>query len=206
MKHHPRDEKPLGVAAAGLGLDLPAGAEARLDAFETMLRERGIALGLVARSDANRLRERHILDCLRAVAAVGDSDELAYDVGSGAGLPGVVVAVARPTLRVRLVEPRRKRTAFLEWVTEALSLESVTVVPERIEDQREEADLCFARAFAPLPEAWRVTRPLLRPGGRLVHFTGAASESVAPPADAARIEVLTMPLLASSGPLTIMTR
>jgi 16S rRNA (guanine527-N7)-methyltransferase len=206
VKHRPGDEESLGAVAAGLGLDLPEGAEARLEAFETMLHERGIALGLVARSDADRLRARHILDCLRAVAAVGDSDELAYDVGSGAGLPGVVVAVARPTLRVRLVEPRRKRTAFLEWVTEALALESVTVVPGRIEDQHDEADLCFARAFAPLPEAWRATRPLLRPGGRLVHFSGAASQDVVPPADAAHVEVLTTPLLASSGPLTIMSR
>lgn len=196
----------MGAWAGDLGLNLPAGAEVRLEAFEAILRERGVSLGLVARSDADRLRERHILDCLRAVAVVRDSDELAYDVGSGAGLPGVVVAIARPGMRVRLVEPRRKRVAFLEWVTESLSLEGATVVPGRIEDQQDEADLCFARAFAPLPEAWRATRPLLRPGGRLVHFSGVASQGVAPPTDAAQVDVLSTPLLASSGPLTIMTR
>jgi 16S rRNA (guanine527-N7)-methyltransferase len=206
VKHDPRDPGSLAVWASDLGVALPAGAVERLEAFEAMLGDRGIALGLVARSDADRLRERHIVDCLRAVAVVGKGDELAYDVGSGAGLPGVVVAVARPSLRVRLVEPRRKRAAFLEWVTEGLFLENATVIAGRIEDQRDEADVCFARAFAPLPVAWDAARPLLRSGGRLVHFSGAASDAVVEPSRASRLEVLTTPLLASAGPLTIMTR
>jgi 16S rRNA G527 N7-methylase RsmG len=96
--------------------------------------------------------------------------------------------------------------AFLEWVSEELSLPNAIVVPGRIEDQRDEADLCFARAFAPLPAAWVAARPHLRPGGRLIHFSGAGSGAVTAPADASRVEVLTAPLLASSGPLTIMTR
>jgi 16S rRNA (guanine527-N7)-methyltransferase len=206
VKHDPPDSKDLARWAADLGVALPAGAEERLEAFEAMLGDRGIALGLVARSDAHRLRERHIVDCLRAVAVIGEGDELAYDIGSGAGLPGVVLAVARPSLRVRLVEPRRKRAAFLEWVTEGLALENAAVVAGRIEEQREQADLCFARAFAPLPEAWEVARPLLRPGGRLVHFSGVGSDAVVDPSGAGRVEVLTTPLLASAGPLTIMTR
>jgi 16S rRNA (guanine527-N7)-methyltransferase len=193
------------VWAADLGVALPTGADARLEAFESVLLGRAVALGLVAASDSDRLRERHIADCLRAAAVVEDGDESAYDIGSGAGLPGVVVAIACPALRVRLVEPRRTRAAFLEWVAERLVLGNATVVQGRIQDQREEADLCFARAFAALPEAWQAARPLLRPGGRLVHFSGARSDA-ATPMDAERVEVLHTPLLASSGPLTIMTR
>jgi 16S rRNA (guanine527-N7)-methyltransferase len=177
-----------------------------MEVFEATLRDRGIERGLVARSDADRLRERHLLDCLRAVVVIEDDDESAYDVGSGAGLPGIVIALARPGLRVRLVEPRSTRVAFLEWVTESLSLDNATVVRGRIEDQLEEVDLCFARAFAPLPAAWEAARRLLRPGGRLVHFSGATSEAPAPVTGSASVRVLATPLLASSGPLTIMTR
>jgi 16S rRNA (guanine(527)-N(7))-methyltransferase RsmG len=203
VKH--AEERELARAAEDLAIPLSPPAVRRLLEFEGMLRQRAIPLGLISRSDRDRLRDRHVLDCLRAAAAVEDGDRLAFDVGSGAGLPGVIVAVARPGLSVRLVERRRSRGAFLEWVVETLALDNATVVLGRIEDQHEEADICFARAFAPPETAWNVSRSLLRSGGRLVYF-GEVAEGLAAHAEAAVLRVMTTPLLACSGPLTIMTR
>ncbi len=78
----------------------------------------------------------------------------------------------------------------------------------RIEDVEQTADLCFARAFAPLPRTWEVARPRLRPAGRLVFFAGAGSAGaeIDPLPGASAVRVLDPPLLESSGPLIIMTR
>jgi len=177
----------------------------RLLTFERLLRDRAIPMGLVAESDEPRLRERHVLDCLRAAAAVGDAAS-AYDLGSGAGLPGIVVAVAAPALKVALVESRRSRVSFLELAVEELELANVRVIPLRVELVAEEVDLCFARAFAPLPAAWASAARLLAPGGRLVYFAGSESEGADIPGDARLLEVRTSPVLERAGPLVIMAR
>ena len=101
-------------AAAALGTSLDDPQVEALVRYEGLLRQRGIPLGLIAKGDAGRLWERHILDCLRA-APIPEEVSSGYDLGSGAGLPGIVVAVARPDLRVVLVERRRRRAGFLEW-------------------------------------------------------------------------------------------
>ena len=191
-----------------LGLVVPAEALERLERFEDLLRARAVPLGIVSDADAARLRERHILDCLRAVAGVENADADGLDIGSGGGLPGVVVALARPRLRVRLVEPRRRRVAFLELVLERLRIENASVLEARIEEVDVHADVCFARAFAPLDEAWRAARPRLRARGRLVYFAGAATTArvVAPLEGASSARLVEAGLLESSGPLIIMAR
>lgn len=173
--------------------------------FEALLLDRAVPRGLVSRRDADRVRERHILDCLRAAAVVAPDDRSAYDLGSGAGLPGIVVAIACPELRVRLVEARRGRVAFLELAIERLDLPNCEAVGSRLEDVREPVDLCFARALAPIEEVWRLARRLLTPGGRLVYFAGLGEEDL-PPMDAGRIEVVPSTVLESAGPLVIMAR
>ena len=202
----PADPEGLLADAGRAGVDLSADASSGLRRFEELLFERALPAGLVASADAGRLRERHILDSLRAARAVRPGDTRALDAGSGAGLPGIVVAIARPWLHVVLVEPRRARVAFLELAVDHLSLSNVSILPGRIEDVDEQVDLCFSRAFAPLPEAWRLAAPRLRRGGRLVYFAGAGTGAPALPPDAAAVEVLESPLLESSGPLFIMTR
>jgi len=200
---HGRDG--LHAIAASLGLELDAASLARLEAFESLLRDRAVPLGLVAASDAGRIRERHVVDCLRAAAVVRDGDLTAYDIGAGAGLPGIVVAVARPTLHVTLVEPRRTRVAFLELAVDSLGLPNAEVLSSRIEGVSRAVDLCFARAFAPAADAWAAAERLLRDGGRLVYFAGATSAGDAPHGPSA-IEVVDSPVLESSGPLIIMSR
>jgi 16S rRNA (guanine527-N7)-methyltransferase len=200
------EPKGLSAAAARLGVEVSEEASAALERFEGLLRERAVPKGLIAAADAGRLRERHILDSIRAVSPLRPGDTRAIDLGSGAGLPGVVVAIARPSLHVVLVEPRRARVAFLELAVEDLQLSNVSVLASRIEDVEDQVDVCFSRAFAALPEAWRAAAPRLRAGGRLFYFAGAGAAPPKTPPDASALEVLESPLLESSGPLFIMTR
>ncbi|MFM7717878.1 MAG: 16S rRNA (guanine(527)-N(7))-methyltransferase RsmG [Actinomycetota bacterium] len=183
-------------------MDLTPEAAGTLLDFEDLLRDRAVPLGLVAEGDAGRIRERHVLDCLRAAGAVGPEDRSGYDLGSGAGLPGLVVAIARPMFHVKLVEVRPKRAAFLELAVERLGLPNASVVVGRVEDLAGPVDLCFARAYAPAEVSWRQAEPLLGPGGRLVYFAGEGAEVLVP---GARIELLGSGL-AGCGPLAIISR
>ena len=198
-----RDE--LLSAADRIGVSLSAEAADRLLAFEALLREKAIPLGFVSRSDEPRLRDRHVLDSLRATAEIRPGDGTAVDLGSGAGLPGVVLAIAAPELHVRLVEPQRRRVAFLELALERIRLANAEILPSRAEDEAAAAaDLCTARAFAPPDLAWRAAERLLAPGGRLIYFAGAGTSIEAPPG--ARILSTRSATLESSGPLVIMSR
>jgi 16S rRNA (guanine527-N7)-methyltransferase len=202
-----RDPTTLIDSATGLGIDLDGNQVEALLSFELLLLDRAISFGLVARGDRTTLRERHILDSLRAVQALEPTDTDALDLGSGAGLPGIVVAIARPSLQVGLVEPRRRRAAFLELAVERLGLQNVAVLALPAGRLEVEVDICFARALAALSEAWELARPLLRPGGRLVYFGGQGFRKPdRMPPDNTSFRVLRSPALASSGPLVIMTR
>lgn len=204
MKH---DESVSEIGKdPGVGVEVSADSLRRLGELENLLRERAVPLGLIAESDGPRIRERHVLDSLRAAAAVRSTDRLAYDIGSGAGLPGLVVALARPGLHVVLVEPRRARAAFLELAVERLEVTNASVRVGRIQDVTEPGDLCFARAYAPLSQAWRVALPLLRPGGRLVYFAGSSIGVPALLRGASDVRVLEAPVLESAGSLIIMAR
>jgi len=205
VKHPPGDPRQLLEQAEALGVHLEEDQAERLLRFESLLVERAIPAGLVSRADESRLRERHILDCLRAASPLETARD-GYDLGSGAGLPGVVLAVALPSIRVGLVETRSRRAAFLEMTLHELELGNAVVVPGRVEDHREPVDACIARAFAPLPRAWAAARPLLRPGGRLVYFAGRPPQPGEVPPDAVLEGVLATPVLESAGPLVIMAR
>jgi 16S rRNA (guanine527-N7)-methyltransferase len=205
VKHRPQDLAALRSVSERLGVSIGTDQAGRLLAFERLLRNRAIPMGLIAGSDEPRLRERHVLDCLRAAAVAGEAAS-AYDLGSGAGLPGIVVAVAVPALKVALLESRRRRVSFLELAVEELELANVRVIPQRVELVVQEVDLCFARAFAPLRAAWASAVRLLAPGGRLVYFAGSESEWAEIPGDARLLELRTSPVLESAGPLVIMTR
>ena len=191
--------------AAELGVTLDASQAATLIRYEDLLARRAVPLGAVARSDATRIRDRHILDCLRAAPLVHE-DDVSCDLGSGAGLPGIVVAVVEPGVRILLAESRVKRAAFLELAVQELGLSNADVVVGRAEELGREVDACFARAFAPLPRTWSVARAILRPGGRLVYFAGAELGNPVVPDGAALDAVLRTPVLESAGPLVIMTR
>lgn len=188
-----------------LGLRLDPDQLEQLGSFESLVREHAIPLGMVAAADESRLRERHVQDCLRAATVVGAADRTSYDLGSGAGLPGVVVAIACPSLQMTLVESRRPRAAFLQLVVERLGLGNARVAGVRVETLTEPVDLCFARAFTRVAKAWKSAEPLLSPQGRLVYFAGERFEPAALPKDTLSTMVTTS-ALARSGPLVIMSR
>jgi 16S rRNA (guanine527-N7)-methyltransferase len=207
--HVKRSEEALASAARSVGVRLADDQASSLVEFEALLRERAVVLGLVARSDSARIRERHILDSLRAAAVTLESDIDALDMGTGAGLPGIPVAIARPALTVRLVEPRRTRVAFLELALERAKIENATILATTVESVGVAVDLCFARAFAPLEQAWAAAWPRLRPGGRLVYFAGAGFERPNRPEGCSSIAVVPPPRgsrIESFGPLVIMSR
>jgi 16S rRNA (guanine527-N7)-methyltransferase len=200
---HVKHEGWAGVE--DLGVDMAPEQLGTLEAFERLILERAIPLGMVAASDGDRLRERHIMDSFRAAAVVAATDRTAYDLGSGAGLPGVVVAIACPDLRITLVESRRPRAAFLQLVVDRLGLSNTVVSNERVEALTEPVDLCFSRAFARVDVAWRAADRLLVPGGRLVYFAGERFDRSELP-DGAASMLVTTSALARSGPLVIMSR
>lgn len=144
--------------------------------YAHLLREHGEVRGLLGPREQSRLWERHLLNSA-AVVQFLPRDGVVVDVGSGAGLPGIVVAAMLPAARVILVEPMERRVAWLEEVVEELGLGNVEVFRGRAEeyDGAIEADAVTARAVAPMDRLARWCLPLLRPGGVLVALKGRSA-------------------------------
>lgn len=145
------------------------------EAYAALLATDGVIRGLIGPREAPRLWDRHLLNC----AALGEAiplDASVCDIGSGAGLPGLVLAIARPDLRITLVEPLLRRTTFLEEVVDQLGLSRVTVVRGRAEEvkQRHGFDVVTSRAVAPLERLLRWSMPLVAPNGALVAMKGSS--------------------------------
>jgi 16S rRNA (guanine527-N7)-methyltransferase len=194
------------AAAAALGVELPVGGQEQLDTFERLLLERGAPMGVVSRADVERVRERHVLDCLRAAPLVVPPDAVAYDLGSGGGLPGLVLAIAVPSLRVTLVEVRHNRGVLLESMITDLGLRNASVYGRRAETLREPVDLVFARAFAPPGRVWAVAEPLLKADGRLIYWAGERFDPTRDAPKAVKVDLFRTPALAESGTLAIMSQ
>ena len=192
-------------------MDLSPDQESKLAAYEALLRDRGVALGLVAGSDAERLGERHVRDSLRAAELLTDEDATVADIGPGAGLPGIVLAIARPATRFVLVEPKTRAVGFLELAMDRLRLTNVEILSARVEEVDLQADAATTRAFASLERSWEAAVRILGPGGRLIYFAGGGLEDPVGTADAiAEPEtpagVIVERVVAGSSPLVIMTR
>ena len=182
-----------------------------LSLYEDLLRERAVPLGLIAESDLERLRERHIRDSFRAASLIRPGDAVLCDIGPGAGLPGVVLAITKPDLRVLLVEPKQRAVGFLELAAARLELKNVEIHDARVEDVALEADVATARAFGAIERSWEAAVRVLRPGGRLIYFAGRGLED--PEGAARRIRSPERPdavevahVIADFSPLVIMTR
>lgn len=184
-------------------LGLPPDRISLLRAYEKLLVRHASEFGLLSNADLARVWDRHVVDSLRALACLNDGDRSIADVGSGAGLPGIPLGIARPELRVSLIEPKRRRAGFLEIVKDALRLSNIEVVMARVEDVTLTVDVALARAFGPPDEVWSATRGLLGTSGRIVYFAGASwGSGVSVPG--ATVEVCVTGRLASEGPLVMM--
>ncbi|GAD85210.1 ribosomal RNA small subunit methyltransferase G [Nocardia asteroides NBRC 15531] len=168
------DLEPPAVAARVFGdrLDLAR-------RYCAALATAGVERGLIGPREVPRLWERHILNC----AVVGELIEegaSVVDVGSGAGLPGIPLAIARPDLRITLVEPLLRRTIFLSEFVDEVGLKNVTVVRGRAEQsgvikEAGGADVVTSRAVAPLAKLAHWSLPLLRDHGRMLALKGTSA-------------------------------
>ena len=174
---------------------------ALLDRYEAVLKERAIPLGMIALSDRSRLRERHLLDALRGVPLIPEG--LVVDLGSGAGLPGISLAIALPDAEVVLTERRPRRAAFLEHVVESLALPNARVFVGAAERCGERAGSCVARAFAAPPATWRVAQSILVPDGVLLLWAGRGARIQV---EGTWIRSFPAPTLAKAGPIVMMGR
>lgn len=144
-------------------------------AFARNLADQGEKLGLIGPLELPRLWSRHILNC--AIVAPLLRPGLVGDVGSGAGLPGLVLAIARPDVSFVLIEPMERRVAWLNDQVVALGLTNTTVTRARAEDVRLEhrLDQVTARAVSAFRTLIPLTAPLLRPGGEMLLMKGAGA-------------------------------
>jgi 16S rRNA (guanine527-N7)-methyltransferase len=144
--------------------------------FVDLLATEGVRRGLIGPREAPRLWERHLLNC----ALLSDGIPLDLDVcdiGSGAGLPGLVLALCRPDLALTLVEPLLRRTTFLSEAVDRLALGNVEVVRARAEDLHGHRDFSVvtARAVAPLDRLLAWSMPLVGEGGALLAMKGSSA-------------------------------
>lgn len=188
-----------------LGLDVGEEQIGLLEQYQDLLVEVAIPMGMIARSDAPRLRERHLVDCLRAAPLIPQEAETGCDMGSGAGLPGIPLAIACPDLRLTLVEVRRNRATFLEQAISTLGLNNVTIHARRLETFRARNDVCFARAFGKAGAAWEQASRILAPDGVLIYWAGERFELDADGPAGVRVDLFPTSALARSGPLAIMS-
>ncbi|SDS72872.1 16S rRNA (guanine(527)-N(7))-methyltransferase RsmG [Microlunatus soli] len=145
--------------------------------YVDILRDRGIAWGLIGPREADRLWDRHVLNSVAMTDLIAAGSTV-IDVGSGAGLPGIPLAIRRPDLQVTLLEPLLRRYNFLVGAVDELGLgDRVTVTRARAEDHDGRYDVVTARAVAPLPRLLTWCLPLLRPDGELLALKGSTAES-----------------------------
>jgi 16S rRNA (guanine527-N7)-methyltransferase len=146
--------------------------------YAELLAEAGVQRGLIGPREVPRLWERHLLNCA-VLSEVVPEGVTVCDVGSGAGLPGIPLALVREDLKITLLEPLLRRTTFLTEVVELLGLDHVTVVRGRAEEvmgKLTPVHVVTARAVAPLDRlaTWGV--PLLRPYGEMLALKGDTAE------------------------------
>lgn len=169
--------------SGGVPPGTPASAAALLESYSELVRRFSGKLDLVSPADLDRFEDRHISDSLRALPYVREAPAgPAVDVGSGAGLPGIPLAVCDPERSWRLLEPRKRRAAFLEEVVRELDLRNVEVVAGTAAALA--ADLgpvhavATARALAAPLTALDLMRPLVVPRGTLLLFVGSTENAM----------------------------
>ncbi len=157
------------------------GQEEAIRAYAEFLTTAGIERGLIGPREGERIWERHIFNCLPVTQLLPNGASL-FDIGSGAGLPGIVIALARPDLKVTLIEPLERRVEFLNEAVAAIAAGGVEieVIRGRAQDVKKSADFVTARAVAPMEKLKKMSWHMVKTGGSLLAMKGesAATEMV----------------------------
>jgi len=160
--------EPVPASAAGVfGPALPVAVT-----FAGLLATRGVERGLLGPREVPRLWDRHLLNCAVVAELIEPRPGTLLDLGSGAGLPGLVLAMLLPETAVTLLEPMERRCRFLEECVTDLGLANATVLRARAEDAAVKADVATARAVAPLPRLAELAVGVVRPGGMVLAIKG----------------------------------
>jgi len=199
-----------GVAVLGLALD--ARQKTQLSDYLALLAKWNKTYNLTAIREPARMVTHHVLESLAVLPHLPTSNSLrVLDVGSGGGLPGIPIAIARPDWRVVMVDPNHKKAAFLTQATIELRLTNATAHATRVEDLRGEwpFDVVISRAFADLATFAETSARHVAPGGMLVAMKGVhPAEEIAQVGYALAVEsvALDVPGLSASRHLVIMRK
>ena len=176
-------QNALASGLAALDITLPDEAQHKLLAFRDLLLKWNKTYNLTALRDPAQAISHHLLDSLAILPHVGTGNLL--DVGSGGGLPGIPLAIARPELSVSMVDTVQKKTTFLQQAVIELALKNVTVHHARVEEMQGQYAQISSRAFAEIDLFISLTRHLLAPNGRWLAMKGVRpdDEIKALPAD-----------------------
>jgi 16S rRNA (guanine527-N7)-methyltransferase len=158
---------PPPSAAAVFGPALPTAVR-----YAEILATRAVEQGLIGPREVPRLWDRHLLNCAAVAELIDVRCQTLVDIGSGAGLPGIVLAMMLPQVEVTLLEPMERRTRFLTGCLPELGLANVSVLRARAEDASLRADAATARAVAPLPRLAELAVGVVRPGGMVLAIKG----------------------------------
>lgn len=147
-----------------------------IERYAQILATDGVERGMIGPRETPRLWERHLLNCAVVCPRLPNGATVA-DVGSGAGLPGLVWAIARPDVHMTLIEPLLRRTRFLDDVVADLGLTNVTIDRRRAEDVEEQFDVVTARAVARMDKLARWCLPLVREDGLFLALKGSSAST-----------------------------
>jgi 16S rRNA (guanine527-N7)-methyltransferase len=154
------------------------GREDQIQRYAELLKGAGIERGLIGPKEGDRIWERHIANCIPITTILPENDRL-VDIGSGAGLPGIVIALARPDLKVTLVEPLQRRVDFLNEVVAELGI-PIEVIRGRAERIKKQFEIVTARAVAPLEKLINISWHMIPKGGSLMAMKGeSAADEIA---------------------------
>lgn len=200
-------EKRLQQGMHEMGLELPPPAVEKLLNFLQLLEKWNKTYNLTAVRDPEQMVSRHLLDSLSVLPFLQGPRVL--DIGTGAGLPGIPLALARPDLEFTLLDSNAKKTRFATQALHELGLKNVAVVQERVEKfhPAEKFDTLIARAFASIPDMLAASRHLCAPHGRFLVMKGVfPQEELAAVTDEYRAEVkaLTIPGLDAARHMVIL--
>jgi 16S rRNA (guanine527-N7)-methyltransferase len=149
------------------------GREEQIQRYAELLSSTGIERGLIGPKEGDRIWERHIANCIPITTIIPQGVRVA-DIGSGAGLPGIVIALARPDLKVSLIEPLQRRVDFLNEVVAELALD-VEVIRGRAERVKKQFEIVTARAVAPLEKLIQISWHMIPRGGSLMAIKGESA-------------------------------
>ncbi len=166
-------EEQVAAGLDAMGIDVPAAARERLVAHLELIAKWNRIHNLTAVRETAQMVVLHLLDSLAVLPHVAGASAL-LDVGSGAGLPGIPIAIAQPRTRVTLLDSSHKKCAFLQQAKTELALDNVAVVCDRVENWKPGAqfDAVISRAFADLADFVAQAQHLVAPGGRLIAMKG----------------------------------